>query len=522
MVEHFFPSHQMFWIQGSNFWKKSSRIQLESLMDNLISSKPNGVHKDSRVRVNFCWSAKGRFKLVPAWRITLIQSAMLLELSTWILRDQGYSVQAIQAIGQAKNRCSSNSGARWQRVQDNSSSWGNSDQHVLVLPGKIFQAVFRIKSLRWFCRDIAQSFFQSSTWSVAYKVISKILANRLKQFLPSLISPMQSAFVQGRMIQENSILTHEVFHMLRNKWKGKQYMAIRADIEKGNDCLEWALIVRALECFGFPAQFINWINRCMSSISYSILLNGSPFGFFKPSRGLQQGDPISLLLFIIGSKVFSSLLFWEEFLGKLHGICIGRVFRLSHIFSMLMSSLFFARLIFGKLKLFLHAYSAMVAGLGNILMCENPLLPSVKISAPALAKKSVIFYFSRVRIMWKNIWGFRSLSPKISAPNSKLFVKEWNIVWRVGKCVHFLKQGVWCLLNWLPLPFRCILWPNSCCLKLFLIDLMAWGSVFYGGIGMMVNGICFSNPGIRSASLKRVVALKSNVRGISIVPSSLN
>lgn len=120
---------------------------------------------------------------------------------------------------------------------------------------------------------------------------------------------MQSAFVQGRVIQENSILTHKVFHMLRSKRKGKQYMAIRANIEKGYDCLEWALIVRALECFGFPAQFINWIYQCMSSISYSILLNGSPFGFFKPSRGLRQGDPISLLLFIIGSKVFSCLLF---------------------------------------------------------------------------------------------------------------------------------------------------------------------------------------------------------------------
>lgn len=147
-----------------------------------------------------------------------------------------------------------------------------------------------------------------SLCNVAYKFISKLLANRLKQFLPSIISLLQSAFVHSRVIQENSILTHEVFHMLRSKRKGKQYMAICADIEKAYDLMEWALIVRALECFSFPARFINWIYQCMSSVSYSILLNGSPYGFFKPSRGRRQGDPLSPLLFIIGSKVFSRLL----------------------------------------------------------------------------------------------------------------------------------------------------------------------------------------------------------------------
>lgn len=77
-----------------------------------------------------------------------------------------------------------------------------------------------------------------SLCNVAYKIISKLLTNRLKGFLSRLISPMQSAFVQGRVIQENSILTHEVFHMLRNKRHGLKYMAVRADIEKAYDRME--------------------------------------------------------------------------------------------------------------------------------------------------------------------------------------------------------------------------------------------------------------------------------------------
>lgn len=85
-------------------------------------------------------------------------------------------------------------------------------------------------------------------------------------------------------------------------------MAIRADIEKAYDQIEWKLILQALKCFQFHDIFSNWISQCISVVSYSILLNGSPTGFFKPSRRLRQGDPLSRLLFIIGSEVFSRML----------------------------------------------------------------------------------------------------------------------------------------------------------------------------------------------------------------------
>lgn len=94
-----------------------------------------------------------------------------------------------------------------------------------------------------------------SLCNVANKIIFKILANLLKSFLFRLISPMQSAFVQGRVIQENSILTHEVFHLLKNKWHGRNYMTIRADIEKAYDGMEWNIIVCVLQCFGFHPIF---------------------------------------------------------------------------------------------------------------------------------------------------------------------------------------------------------------------------------------------------------------------------
>lgn len=180
----------------------------------------------------------------------------------------------------------------------------------------------------------------------------------------------------------------------------------------------------------------------MSSVSYSILLNGSPYGFFKPSRGLRQGDPLSLLLFIIGSKVFSRLLSRKESHGNLHGISIGRgVPPISHLLYA-NDLLIFAKLMFGKLKFCLHAYRDMVVGLGNNSMCKNPQFLFVVMSAHAEAKRYVIFWCSPGRIMWKKIWGFWSLSPKTNVPSLKSFVKESSIVWRVGRCAPFLEQGV--------------------------------------------------------------------------------
>lgn len=112
--------------------------------------------------------------------------------------------------------------------------------------------------------------------------------------------------------------------MLRSKRKGRQYMAIRANIDKAYDRMEWNLIITTLKCFGFHERFIRRISQCISTVSYSILLNGSPTRFFKPTRGLCQGDPLSPLLFIIGSKVFSRMLIREEQANHLHGIQLDR------------------------------------------------------------------------------------------------------------------------------------------------------------------------------------------------------
>lgn len=86
--------------------------------------------------------------------------------------------------------------------------------------------------------SIISQFRPITLCNVVYKLIAKILAKRLLLVLANSISHFQSAFVQGRLIQDNSALTHKVFHLLCTKRTGRQLMAIRADIENAYDRME--------------------------------------------------------------------------------------------------------------------------------------------------------------------------------------------------------------------------------------------------------------------------------------------
>ena len=158
-----------------------------------------------------------------------------------------------------------------------------------------------------------------------YKIIPKILSNRLKPLLHKIVSPMQSAFLKGRFIHDNTILVHEFFHFMKQKRGNGSLVALKLDMEKAFDSMEWNFLLKILELLGFQPTWINWINQCITTSSFSILLDGAPFGKFFPSRGLRQGDPLSPFLFILGSEILSRLLLREENLGALHGIKIARI-----------------------------------------------------------------------------------------------------------------------------------------------------------------------------------------------------
>ena len=163
-----------------------------------------------------------------------------------------------------------------------------------------------------------------SLCNVCYKIITKIMANRLAPLLGKMISPLQGAFVPGRWIAENVMLAKEVLHFMRHKQGQGSVAGFKVDMMKAYDHIEWGFLLKILEDFGFSNRWRNMITQCITTVKFSVLVNGSLFGFFSSSRGIRQGDPLSPYLFILCNEVLSRMLLQREKEDKLHGILVGR------------------------------------------------------------------------------------------------------------------------------------------------------------------------------------------------------
>ena len=162
-----------------------------------------------------------------------------------------------------------------------------------------------------------------SLCNVLYKVASKVLAGRLKLILPEIISQNQSAFVPGRLITDNVLVAYELTHFLQNKRSGREgYAALKLDMSKAYDRVEWHFLQGMMERLGFDRRWINLMMQCVSTVSYKIRVNGVLTENINPSRGLRQGDPLSPYLFLICAEGFSSLLNEPERAGHIEGLTI--------------------------------------------------------------------------------------------------------------------------------------------------------------------------------------------------------
>jgi hypothetical protein len=173
-----------------------------------------------------------------------------------------------------------------------------------------------------------------SLCNVLYKLISKVLANRLKMILPYIISPEESAFVPGRLITDNVLVAFETLHTMATRLAGKDgYMALKLDMSKAYDRMEWNFLEVMLCRLGFAERWINLLMPCIRTVSYSILLNGRPYGQITPSRGLRQGDPLSPYLFILCAEALSTLIRSAGNDGNISGVPLSRGgLRINHFF----------------------------------------------------------------------------------------------------------------------------------------------------------------------------------------------
>ncbi|GKA64594.1 RNA-directed DNA polymerase, eukaryota, reverse transcriptase zinc-binding domain protein [Tanacetum coccineum] len=176
---------------------------------------------------------------------------------------------------------------------------------------------------------VASDFRPISLIGAQYKIIAKVLANRLACVIDTIISHEQSAFIKNRQILDGPLMVNEVIQWCKRK-KSK-LMVFKIDFEKAFDSISWDFLIRVLQFMGFSDKWIKWISGCLSSASTSILINGSPSREFSIHRGLRQGDPLSPFLFIIAMEGLHVAMEDAMAASIYSGFCINNL-SLSHLF----------------------------------------------------------------------------------------------------------------------------------------------------------------------------------------------
>ncbi|XP_075665344.1 uncharacterized protein LOC142635008 [Castanea sativa] len=172
-----------------------------------------------------------------------------------------------------------------------------------------------------------------SLCNTIYKIVTKVLVNRKKHLMPTLVSPSKTVFIFGIQGTNNVIIAQELVYTLERK-KGKaRFMILKIDLEKTYDRLEWSFVRSMLVSLGFHSDTVDLILSCISSTSAFLLFNGSQIGDIFPSCGLRQGDPISPYIFILCMEFLNTLInmkceegSWKKIKASCNGLGFSHMF----------------------------------------------------------------------------------------------------------------------------------------------------------------------------------------------------
>ncbi|XP_031116716.1 uncharacterized protein LOC116020380 [Ipomoea triloba] len=181
--------------------------------------------------------------------------------------------------------------------------------------------------------EFANQFRPIGLCNTSYKILTKMMTTRLKFIMRKLIGPYQTSFVPGRQITDNILVYQETLHSMRYKQGKEGWMIVKIDLEKAYDRLSWDFIQSTLLYAGFNECWIRNIMECVCTSRLAVACNGQTSDWFKPKRGIRQGDPISPILFVLCIERLSHLIENAVDKGTWKGLKITRKGPiLSHLF----------------------------------------------------------------------------------------------------------------------------------------------------------------------------------------------
>jgi len=156
-----------------------------------------------------------------------------------------------------------------------------------------------------------------------YKVLVKVLANRLREVIGDVVSDSQSAFVKGKQILDGNLIANEVVD--EAKRMKKELLMFKVDFEKAYDSMDLNYLNSVMANMNFPTLWRKWISECVGTAKASVLVNGSPTEEFPFERGLRQGDSLSPFLFLLADEGFNILMKATVEADMFTGYSVGRL-----------------------------------------------------------------------------------------------------------------------------------------------------------------------------------------------------
>ncbi|KAH7840407.1 hypothetical protein Vadar_016441 [Vaccinium darrowii] len=217
-------------------------------------------------------------------------------------------------------------------IENSNDDWVSNGPTIAAEFQQYFQELFTANPV-FDMVDTVAAIPTKITSHMNHKLTRLVMATEVHEALMAM-PPIKAPGIDGRQILDNILIFHEVMHTLKCRRHGRKgWFALKLDMAKAYDRIEWKYIEAVMRKFGFDETWIKWVMNCVETVSFAIVINGNKGDFFQPQRGIRQGCPLSPYLFILCAEGLHYLIHDAVSSGVMRGVKLSRGCpSISHLF----------------------------------------------------------------------------------------------------------------------------------------------------------------------------------------------